>query len=173
MKIHVCGLAYVDELVERERPSRVVSLLAPEDRFPTVDAPHVDAHHKVAIHDIREVLPDQTPPMQGHVEEVISFLGDWDPQTPLLIHCWAGISRSTATAFTAACMHNPEADEAEIARALRTASPTAYPNTRIIAFADDILGRSGRMLAAIEAMGRGAISDTAEPFHLPARFAAA
>ena len=46
---------------------------------------------------------------------MIRFVETWDGQTPMLIHCWAGISRSTASAFITACLHNPDADEEEIA----------------------------------------------------------
>jgi len=171
MKIHVCGLQFVPEIAERARPSRVVSLLAPEDEFPQLAGFESDEHHhKVAIDDIRGPDPDKTAPEPVHMRAVVRFLEGWDPATPLLVHCWAGISRSTATAFTAACLHNPNADEVQIAAALRAASPTAYPNTRLVAFADDILGRRGRMIAAVEAMGRGEVAMMAEPFHLPSKF---
>jgi predicted protein tyrosine phosphatase len=71
----------------------------------------------------------------------------------MLIHCWAGISRSTATAFTIACMINPHGREERIAQALRAASPYAYPNARIVALADHLLERKGRMVDAIDRMG--------------------
>jgi hypothetical protein len=60
----------------------------------------------------------------------------------------------------------------EIASALRAASPTAWPNTRIVAFADELLARKGRMSEAIEAIGPGAPALEAEPFAIPARFGA-
>ena len=59
----------------------------------------------------------------------------------MLIHCFAGVSRSTAAAFIAACALAPNRDEATIARALRAASPTATPNARLVALADAALGR--------------------------------
>ena len=51
----------------------------------------------------------------------------WGGQGPMVVHCWAGISRSTAAAFTALCAINPQVPEELIARRLREASPTAYP----------------------------------------------
>ena len=107
---------------------------------------------------------------------ILDFVGGWDRDAPILIHCWAGISRSTATAYITACVHNPDADEHAIAQALRDASPTATPNRRFIALADAALGRNGRMKAAIEAIGRGFPRwpdiKEAEPFTLPSEFAA-
>jgi predicted protein tyrosine phosphatase len=59
-------------------------------------------------------------------------------------------------------------DEELIARRLREASPTAYPNRLMIRLADAALGRSGRMVQAIEAIGRGVLAVEAVPFSLAA-----
>ena len=87
----------------------------------------------------------------------------------MVVHCWAGISRSTASAFAIACERDPHADELEIAMAMRRASPSAFPNRRIVALADDILERRGRMLDAVEAMGGNGMAVEGIPFELPAR----
>jgi predicted protein tyrosine phosphatase len=83
-----------------------------------------------------------------------------------VFHCWAGVSRSTAAAYITACSLAPDRDEAEIAAALRLASPTATPNARFVALADDILGRQGRMVAAVHSIGRGADCIEGTPFML-------
>ena len=82
--------------------------------------------------------------------------GRWDRAAPIVVHCFAGISRSTAAAFSVFCAARPDLDEAEIALRLRQRSPEATPNARLVAIADEILGRSGRMVRAIEKIGRGA-----------------
>jgi predicted protein tyrosine phosphatase len=87
----------------------------------------------------------------------------------MVVHCWAGISRSTASAFAIACARNPQADELGIALAMRRASPSAFPNRRIVALADDILDRRGRMLEAVEAMGGNGFAAEGVPFDLAAR----
>jgi predicted protein tyrosine phosphatase len=74
----------------------------------------------------------------------------------MVIHCFAGISRSTAAAFSVFCAARPDLDEAEIALRLRQRSPEATPNILIVTIADRILGRSGRMVRAVESIGRGA-----------------
>ena len=83
------------------------------------------------------------------MRELLEFVGGWDRAAPLLIHCFAGVSRSTAAAFISACALAPQRDEGEIALALRAASPTATPNARLVALADAALGRAGRMTRAI------------------------
>jgi predicted protein tyrosine phosphatase len=52
---------------------------------------------------------------------------------------------------------------------LRKQSPSATPNIRLIEIADEILGRNGRMGAAIKLIGRGAEAFEGEVFSLPAR----
>jgi predicted protein tyrosine phosphatase len=84
----------------------------------------------------------------------------------MVVHCFAGISRSTASAYVAACTLNPARDEMQIAQALRQASPTATPNARIVALADKLLKRQGRMIRAIQAIGPGAMASEGTPFRL-------
>ena len=67
----------------------------------------------------------------------------------------------------AALAVEPETDEAELAVRLRTASPYATPNPRLVALGDRMLGREGRLVAAVKAMGRGADADGNAPFILP------
>src|SRR4029079_3097901 len=97
---------------------------------------------------------------------------DWDRRAPLLIHCWAGISRSTAAAFITLCALNPDADDLGFESALSETSRTAYPNRRLFALGDEVLSRQGRMIAAVERIGRGAIAEEGQVFGLSARNAA-
>ena len=155
MEIIVSPLAAVQLLVNKHKVSHVVSLLGPETphrSFSGIPDPH---HLKLTFHDITEPAEGLTPPAPDHVEMLIGFLETRQGQDPLLIHCWAGISRSTASAFTAMCLYNPDLDEMKLAQQLRSLSHVATPNRRIVAFADDIMGRKGRMVDAVDAIGRG------------------
>jgi predicted protein tyrosine phosphatase len=105
-------------------------------------------------------------PAEEHVARVLDFVRRWPQETPLVIHCYAGISRSTAAAYIAACALAPERDEDAIADALRAASPSATPNPLFVAIADRMLGRDGRMVAAIARIGRGADAFEGTPFCL-------
>ncbi len=69
-----------------------------------------------------------------------------------------------AAAFIGACTLAPHRKEAEIAEALRAASPTASPNLLIVEHADRLLGREGRMVEAVRAIGRGAECMEGVPF---------
>ena len=100
------------------------------------------------------------------VRKVLDFVRRWDRRAPLVIHCYAGISRSTASAFAAVCALNPGRDEMSVARQIRKASPTAFPNRRIVALADQALERKGKMLLALDAMGPGSMEVAGQPFRL-------
>ncbi len=174
MAILVCSLSRVPAVIAARQPSQVVSLLDPETPFPETGPNYIDRHLRLSLHDIVADEEGATAPAPAHVEALVDFLNQWDPaRGPLLIHCYAGISRSTASAFITACLHNPGVDEDVIASALRAASPTATPNRRIIALADALMGRRGRMRAAIDRIGRGAAwheIGEAQPFEIPARY---
>lgn len=173
MTIWICSLAAAPQLTRQLRPARVVSLLSPYDTFPVFDGIGADRHLQVPIHDIVDDVGDWRAPDLSDAESVIRFVEPWDRAEPLLIHCWAGISRSTASAFITACVHNPDADEMAIAKAIRAASPTATPNARLVAHADELLGRKGRMNRAVSAIGRGSVAMEAQAFSIPSTFAAA
>ena len=155
MEIIVSPLAAVQLLVNKHKVSHVVSLLGPETPHRSFSGIADPNHLKLTFHDIIEPAEGLTPPAADHVETLIGFLAARQGQDPLLIHCWAGISRSTASAFTAMCLYNPGLDEYRLAQQLRSLSHVATPNRRIVAFADDIMGRRGRMVDAVDAIGRG------------------
>jgi predicted protein tyrosine phosphatase len=123
-------------------------------------------HLFVAISDITTNREGEILPGENHVTSLLDFVRRWDRTAPLLIHCYAGISRSTAAAFISACALCPDKTEETIAQSLRAASPTATPNARLVALADAILGRSGRMIKAVDRIGRGHDCFEGVPFAL-------
>lgn len=175
MTIIVCPLSRAPDVARMNNVSHVVSLLDPDTPFPVIRQVG-DRHLRLEVHDIENDEEGMDPLCATRTKHILDFVGGWDRRQPILIHCYAGISRSTATAFITACAHNPNIDERIIADALREASPTATPNRRFVALADAALGRNGRMTAAIEAIGRGYPRwpdiREAEPFSIGSQFAA-
>lgn len=155
MSIIVCPLSRAPQIAHERNPSHVVSLLDPGSVFPTLHGFGADRHLRVGVHDIEADEAGLDAVCDKRIRTILDFIGAWERDAPILIHCYAGISRSTATAYITACAHNPHLNESEVAHALRAASPTASPNRRFIAIADAELGRGGRMSKAIEAIGRG------------------
>jgi len=164
--IHICSLARLQQIVDDTGARHVVSLIGDEASLDRPTAIAADNHLWLKVHDISSPLDGYILPGEEHVTELIAFVRGWDRRAPLIVHCYMGISRSTASAYAAVCALNPRRDEQAIAQALRTASPTATPNIRIVSLADRLLGRQGRMIAAIERIGRGVVAAEAEPFRL-------
>ncbi len=166
--IHVCSLRVLEEMVKRHSPSHLVTLINADTMPPTPQGINSLFHLKLAMNDILGPREGLVSPDEFHVRELIDFAVNWDRTAPMLIHCWAGISRSTAAAYVTLCSLNPDADEGKVAQLLRTASPSATPNTRIIAIADNVLERDGRMTKAIEEIGRGSTAMEGKPFAISA-----
>jgi predicted protein tyrosine phosphatase len=164
--IHVCSLARLHETVADIGARHVVSLLGDEFRVERPRGIAAENHLWLRLHDISSPLDGYVLPDEQHVVDLLQFVRVWDRRAPLVVHCFAGISRSTASAFASVCALSPHRDEAGIARALRRASPTATPNIRIVSLADRLLGRQGRMISAIEGIGRGIAAEEALPFRL-------
>ncbi|HEX8416423.1 MAG TPA: protein-tyrosine phosphatase family protein [Methylobacterium sp.] len=164
--LHVCSLSRLPETLAETGASHVLTLInvgTAVERPASID---VDRHRVVGVSDIVAPLDGHVLPAEAHVREILDFVERWDRARPLVIHCYAGISRSTAAAYIAACALRPERDEAEIAQGLRAASAFATPNRLFVEIADRMLGRDGRMVAAVAAIGRGAETYEGTPFHL-------
>src|SRR4051794_31385133 len=164
--IHVCAVAARPERVKPTRASHILTVMANVDQVQR-PASVLEANHlKVSMDDIIEHMDGFVAPTEIHIEQVLTFVRGWDRRAPLVVHCYAGISRSTASAFAAACALNPHRDESLTPRQSRAASPIAQPNRLIVPLADKALGRQGRMLRALEAMGPAAMTVEGRPFRV-------
>ena len=164
--IHVCSLSRLYATVDETGARHIVTLLRLVDRVqrPTHIAP--ENHLVLAVDDITAPMDGYTAPAHEHVQRLIDFATAWDRKAPMVVHCFAGISRSTAGAYVAACALNPKRDEMQIAWDIRRASRTAQHNARIVSIADRLLKRNGRMVAAIEAIGVADPATEGHPFRL-------
>ena len=164
--IHVCSLASLPDTVKATGASHILTVMANVDQVQRPESVLAANHLKVAMDDITEQIDGFVAPSDSHIEQVLNFVRGWDRSAPLVVHCYAGISRSTASAFAAVCMLNPHRDEISIARQIRAASPIASPNRLIVSLADRALGREGRMLRALDQMGPGNMMIEGRPFRL-------
>lgn len=170
-QIHICSLKMVEPLAAEIRPSHVLSLLGGISPFPeTPKGIDPRNHLKLTLADIAEPQEGMIHPGEDHVREVIAFAERWAQEggakQPIIVHCFAGISRSTASALTIACALRPKTSEATFTEALRAASESAQPNALMIAHADELLGRKGRLVTAVEDMGLADFSKSGQPFVL-------
>jgi predicted protein tyrosine phosphatase len=152
-RILVTPLSAIETAILAHRPSHMVTLLSPEHMIETPQGFPAGRHLKLGVNDVADPAAGTHPPSRLHIERLIEFSRQWDGQSPFLIHCWAGISRSMASAFTVLCDRLGPDREIEIARAIRRRAPHAAPNALLVAHADTLLNRGGRMIAAVNAMG--------------------
>jgi predicted protein tyrosine phosphatase len=166
MQINVCALSLLDATVTTTGARHILTLLNVGTKVVRPASVEEKMHLFLGMNDIVEMADGQILPGEDHLSQMLRFVSAWDQTTPLVVHCYAGVSRSTAAAFTAACALNPHLDEMELAQTIRRLSPTATPNRRIVTLADTRLKREGRMIAAIDAIGRGEDCFEGVPFAL-------
>ena len=163
--IWVCPLSKVDVTVRSTQADRLLSLLAPGTAM-TRPAAIAEANHLfLSLHDIAEPQEGMTLPGEAHMRTLLDFAESWNRAKPLVVNCYAGISRSTASAYIIAAALRPRATSVSLQRrsawlAERDAEP------RLIALADAMLGRRGRMIEAVQSIGRGADAFEGVPFAL-------
>jgi predicted protein tyrosine phosphatase len=135
--------------------THVLSILDPSYPDPG-DFAAYRPHRRLTLRfdDIIEPLPGMLLPQERHMEELLDFgrglaAADGDPLGHLLVHCHAGISRSTASMATLLAEARPDTNEDTVFAHIREIRPQAWPNSRMIAMADHLLGRGGRLTAAL------------------------
>ena len=152
-RLLVAPLSSLPDTLAAHAPSHLVSLLSPEHMIQTPPGFTADRHLKLGVNDIVDPAAGTAPPLRAHMDQLLAFARSWDASAPMVIHCWAGISRSMASAFAILCDRLGENREIEIARIMRQRAPHAQPNRLLVRHADDALGRRGRMLEALNSMG--------------------
>lgn len=166
--IVVSPLARIAEMAVRHGCTEMISLVAKGQDFHRPGVIAQTRHLKLGMNDITFAgTGDLVAPQEDHVRQIVAFAHEWDRTRPLLVHCWMGVSRSPAAALIAALAVVPDQDDDALVKRLRQASPFATPNTRLVEIGDAVLQRSGRLIAAVRAIGRGADADGNAPFVLP------
>jgi predicted protein tyrosine phosphatase len=146
----ICGLDELDSHSSRG-VTHVLSILDPGWPEPVAFSAF-DAHSRITLrfHDAIEPGDEIVQPQLAHIEAILTFgreiRGDC---AHLLIHCHAGISRSTAAMTMILAQASPRESEDAIVERLVRIRPKAWPNLRMIAFADELLDRGGRLIAAV------------------------
>lgn len=155
-------------------PAAIISLMDPQTSGYSIPAGlSLCEHIKLDLHD---VVAEQTAlsgryvsPSPEHVGRIIEFARRWDRRGNLLIHCMAGVSRSTAAAMLILAATSPGL-EIPIARLIRDRAPWADPNLRIVELGDQLLGRRGALVRALSAMGPSDMRSAPSPILLPNEF---
>ena len=152
--LYVCSLEDMPRQVRATGASHLISVLSPDSLPETPSEVRPENHLRIGCHDLVAPCAGAVLPGEEHVRRIIEFASRWARGAPMLVHCHAGVSRSSAAALLVACAQE-RGRERDLALRLRAAAPHAQPNARLIALGDTALGCGGALIAAVEAMGSG------------------
>lgn len=150
----ICGLTELGAF-RQAAVTHVLSILDPGFPEPA-DFASYGPHKRLTLRfdDIIAPLPGCLLPERHHIEALLEFGKGLaatvdDPLNRVLVHCHAGISRSTASMMILLAEARPAAAEDDLFAHIREIRPQAWPNSRMIGLADELLGREGRLVAAL------------------------
>lgn len=152
-QITVCG---IEELAGHCETgvSHVLSILDPGWPVPPAFGAF-GGHERLELrfNDVIEEAAGSEPPQPEHVAALLAFgrdlLAEPREDAHLLVHCHAGISRSTASMTLMLAQALPERPAAEIVEEVLRIRSKAWPNLRIIEIGDAMLGRGGTLVEAV------------------------
>ena len=151
-RITVCGLEELPGHSEAGA-SHVLSILDPDWPVPQAFGAFGE-HEKLELrfHDVIEEDAGMVAPSEDDVARLLAFGRDLmaEPRNDahLLVHCHAGISRSTASMALILAQALPVVSAHEVMREIVRIRPKAWPNLRIIEIGDSMLSRNGELVAA-------------------------
>jgi len=121
----------------------------------------LDRRLRLRFHDVIEAHPGWVAPERWDVELLLAFARDLavSSETHLLVHCHAGVSRSTAAAVLVLAQTCPDRPADQALEAVVRLRPRAWPNLRMLELGDEILGRQGEIIEAAAAQLPGAPSN--------------
>ena len=155
-RVTICGIPELDGHCAAGI-THVLSILDPEFPDPPAFAEFLP-HRRLSLrfHDIIEPEGGRLPPSRADVERLLEFGRELHlpAASHLLVHCHAGVSRSTAAAALILAQAHPERPAAAALETVAHLRPRAWPNLRILEFGDDLLGRNGEIVAAAAAIYR-------------------
>ncbi|MBD8908816.1 hypothetical protein [Methylorubrum zatmanii] len=148
----VCGL---DELAEHQARgvSHILSILDPDRADPEAFGTY-GTHRRIVLrfHDAIEPGPGIVLPEREDVAAILAFGREAAAdggEVHILVHCHVGISRSTAALATLFAQAEPDTPADMLIARLHAQREKAWPNARMIAFADEMLGRRGSLSEAV------------------------
>ena len=155
-EIRVGGLHSIGALVPEFRPTHLLGILDPPTPEPAIygHEPQSRTTLLLRFQDVDAIEPDG--PTAEHVEQIIAFADQVrgaHERAParLLVHCHAGISRSTASAYIALARDFGLDRAGDAFRQLLRVTVNPWPNRRLVSLADDALAAGGRLLAPLDA----------------------
>jgi predicted protein tyrosine phosphatase len=168
LRLTICGLEELVGHCEAPGITHVLSILDPgwPDPEPIRNF-DLNRRLKLNFHDVIEPTPGWIPPERWDVELLLAFgrnLSETAHQPAedsgvahLLVHCHAGVSRSTASAILLLAQCNPARPAQDVVGQVIRLRPRAWPNLRIVEMGDELLGRGGELVSSVSMLYRLAL----------------
>lgn len=147
--LFISSLAGAADAFRQHQPARVISLLSEEEAAPMFPGLAPSRHLSLYV-DSESCAASISRAAHARAKEIIDFVNSWDGKGDILVHCNRGVSRSTAAAFIIMCLKEPQTPEAELMKRLRAVAPHADPCPLLVTYADELMGRDGRMADAVD-----------------------
>lgn len=152
----VCGIEELSGHCEAG-VSHVLSILDPD--WPVPEAFGSFGEHaklELRFHDVIEPSPGIVVPREEDVRAILAFGRGLETEAAsrLLVHCHAGISRSTAAMALVLAQARPALPAEAILQGILGIREKAWPNLRLLELGDAMLGREGTLPAAAAAIYR-------------------
>lgn len=164
----ICRACDLPAMAAELRPHRILSIAEPGYRNVTPAGIEAGHHHHLNFDDIVEAIPGYVEPSEQHVGSIIDLAAELADTDRILVHCQAGISRSSAAALILLAVRNP-GHERDTAALLRREGPWFAPNRLMVEIADRLLGRGPVLSKALAGMGPPTMILNARPIRLPLR----
>jgi len=139
------------------RASHVLSILDPMTPQPEAFGRYGE-HERLELRfdDVVDETPDLRAPTKDDIAALLAFGRDLMAEPPrgahLLVHCHAGISRSTAAMSLILAQALPQLPASSILAQVHEIREKAWPNLRMMELGDAILQRGGTLIAATHAL---------------------
>lgn len=154
--LRVGGLHTIDADLPSFRPTHLIGILDPAMPEPPAYAHEPQSRDALVMRFRDSEAGVDGGPSETHVATMLTMIerAVAAPSARLFIHCHAGASRSTATAYTALVRRAGVARAEECFAELLRLTNKPWPNRTIVGHADDLLGAGGRMVAALDTYRR-------------------
>ena len=141
--LDICDLTTVSS-IDLSQYSGVITIEEPDtdDPFRTDVVPQL----VLQFHDIDMTMLGYVEPEPEHIQQALTFARETDRS--LLVHCRAGVSRSTAIALAIAADRLGAGNERQACVWLRETYPQAQPNRLVVFSADEVLRRRQALVKA-------------------------
>ena len=153
LTLKVGGLHTIDADLPSFRPTHLIGILDPAMPEPPAYAHEPESRDALVMRFRDSEAGVDGGPSESHVVAMLRFIERAlvAPSGRLLIHCHAGASRSTATAYLALIhRHGMAAADAAFEELLKVTNKP-WPNRRLVALADEWLDGNGRLLLPLDA----------------------